>query len=252
MGRAISRARRHRRHQRRADLREPRRHDGRQQPASALPDLGDRRRCPTRWPRSWRRRRPIGASTARRCCSTICGSSGRRASGSSSRTSTSPCWCRSGRYGRSRRWCCRAGHVGAIDELTAAESTALAAALSELDHPLRQPVRDVLSLLDGLPPAADRRRGAPGMAAARAFPIRRCCARRRCASSWSASSCSARRSATSRPEAAAARLRALPATHYRDGPECRQPCRIENRSVFRGQRSSRADAASGRRWSPRW
>ncbi len=42
VGRAVPGAWRRRRHQRRADLREPRRHDGCEQPASPRPDLGDR------------------------------------------------------------------------------------------------------------------------------------------------------------------------------------------------------------------
>ena len=42
VARSVPGARRHRRHQRRADLREPRRHDGGEQPPSALPGVGDR------------------------------------------------------------------------------------------------------------------------------------------------------------------------------------------------------------------
>ncbi len=42
VARSVPGARRHRRHQRRADLREPRRHDGGEQPAPALPGVGDR------------------------------------------------------------------------------------------------------------------------------------------------------------------------------------------------------------------
>ena len=59
------------RHQLRADLREPRRHDGREQPASALPDLGQPQRCPTSRPRSRHAQRRTGATRAAAACSAI-------------------------------------------------------------------------------------------------------------------------------------------------------------------------------------
>ena len=45
-----------------------------------------------------------------------------------------------------------------MDELSAAETRGLADILRAPDDPLRQSVRDSVSLLDGLPPVADRRR----------------------------------------------------------------------------------------------
>ena len=64
------------------------------------------------------------------------------------------------------------------------------------DDALRQPVRDAVSVLDGIPSAAvpTARRTTRGICTPTS--IRRCCARRPCASSWSASRCSACRSAT--------------------------------------------------------
>ena len=109
VARAVPRTRRHGRHQCGADLREPRRDDGGEQPASALPGVGDRDAAQRDGQGAGGAERHTGGRTARPCCSTICGWSGKRASASSSRTSTSRCWCRSGRCGRSRRWCCRTG-----------------------------------------------------------------------------------------------------------------------------------------------
>ncbi len=60
-------------------------------------------------------------------------------------------------------------HVGAIDDLSGERVDRACGGLARAHHPLRQPVRDVLPLFDGLSPAPDRRRRARRMAAARSF-----------------------------------------------------------------------------------
>ena len=89
-------------------LREPRRGDGRLEPASARPDLGRHGAARARPPARTRRSAPIWRRPAGGCCSTTSTRS-RAGRGSSSRP-TSGWWsCRSGRPGRSRRCSCRSG-----------------------------------------------------------------------------------------------------------------------------------------------
>ena len=143
------------------------------------------------------------------------GAGRRRAHRVRERRISSP-WCRSGRSGRSRRCCCRAGISARMDEMDAAERDRARRHPAPAHHPLRQSVRRVVPVFDGLPPAADRRRRASASGICTRISIRRCCARRRCASSWSASSCWPRRSATSRRKAPPRALREVPARHYLD------------------------------------
>ena len=55
-------------------------------------------------------------------------------------------------------------HFGAMDEMSGAEARGLADILRQADDPLRQSVRDLFPLFDGLPPVADRRRRASRVA----------------------------------------------------------------------------------------
>ena len=66
------------------------------------------------------------------------------------------------------------------------------------DPSLRRPVRPAVPVLDGLAPGAVRRPLRPRRGRSTRTSTRRCCARA-CASSWSATSCWRSRSATSRP-----------------------------------------------------
>ena len=116
LGRADRRARRHPMGQPRADLREPGRDDGRQQPAPTRPDLGHRTaaqragqgdrpaaRLRRRWPLP-ALRLPAGWNYATEA-------------GSCARTTTTWPWCRSGRSGRSKPWFCPDAHHGALPDL---------------------------------------------------------------------------------------------------------------------------------------
>ena len=106
-------------------------------------------------------------------------------------------------------------HVGSIDELTPAEADGAGGGSARAHHPLRQPVRDRLSLFDGLSPAADRRRGACRVAAAR--PLLSAAPALGDGAQIHGRLRAARLAAARHhAESAAERLRALPATHYRD------------------------------------
>ena len=59
--------------------------------------------------------------------------------------------------------------IGGFDELSALEKSIAGRGAITADDPLRQTVRHPVPLFDGLPPEADRRRAAQGMAAARPF-----------------------------------------------------------------------------------
>ncbi len=61
-------------------------------------------------------------------------------------------------------------HVASLDKLRAAEINWVGRGAQGTDRPLRQSVRDLVPLFDGLSSATDRRERAPGMAAPRAFP----------------------------------------------------------------------------------
>ena len=102
LGRGDDRARRPARHCFGADFRESGRDDGRLEPPSARPDLGD----PPSAERSSRRkpiaRASISSGTAGRCSSTISIGSSSLANGSCSPTTIFASSCRSGRSGRSR------------------------------------------------------------------------------------------------------------------------------------------------------
>ena len=78
-------------------------------------------------------------------------------------------WCRSGRSGRSRRCCCRASHVQRLPELDGDERAALADVAAAADRPLRQPVPELVPLLDGLARRAVDGGDAPALAPARAL-----------------------------------------------------------------------------------
>ena len=73
------------------------------------------------------------------------------------------------------------------------------------DGALRPRLQRVVPVLDGIPPAAHRRRARTTSGTCTCTSIRRCCARRRCASSWSATRCWPRPQRDITPEAAAER-----------------------------------------------
>ena len=197
----------HRRHQRRADLREPRRDDGREQPASALPGVGDRHAAQ----RDGEGARRADRLLARARLAPALRLSEARAGG--------------GRADRLRE---RAFHgAGAVLGDLAVRDDGAAAPSRRRDRRTdggrsrrRWPRRCARS--PSATTICSRRRSpirwasTSGRPTARRTPngscmrtsIRRSCARRRCGSSWSASSCSARRSATSRRKRCRAAARA--------------------------------------------
>ena len=82
--------------------------------------------------------------------------------------------------------------------LTDAERDGLADILQRTTARYDRVFQRVVPVLHGISPAAHRWRGARGVSLPRCTFIRRCCARRRCGSFWSATRCSPRRSGTSR------------------------------------------------------
>ncbi len=146
--------------------------------------------------------RLLRSSMNRRCWSITPRSKPSRASGSSSRTITGWRSCPTGRSGPSRCCCCRANPSSACRSLSDPQRDALADILKRLLTKYDNLFETVVPLLDGLARRADRRPPRRRESTTGSFTpifIRRCCARRRCASSWSATRCWRKRSATSRP-----------------------------------------------------
>ena len=122
--------------------------------------------------------------------------------------------CRSGRSGRSRRSSSAAGTSTQLDALDDAEREALADILKRLTTRYDNLFEAPFPYSMGFHQQPMREAPPTTTGTCTLTSIRRCCARRRFESSWSASSCWDRRSATSRPEEAAARLQAVGEVHY--------------------------------------
>ena len=151
VGRAVSRSSGARRHQPRADLREPRRGDGREQSASAWPDLGAATRAERAARPSWRALRDDrarrGTLPAVRLPGLELERGERMVCANDAFVALVPFWA----VWPFETLVLAARHVAAARAADEdAERDALADILKRLTTPLRQPVRDVVSLLDGI------------------------------------------------------------------------------------------------------
>ena len=224
----------------RADLREPRRDDGRQQPAPARPDLGRPSGCRTSRRKELRQQREYFAAGGCLLCDYLAlelrrGRARRRAQNEHF-VALVPFWA----VWPFETLVLPRQHHGALPIAGPGRSATAWPTSCAADPPLRQAVRGVVPVLDGLPPAADRRRGPPRVAPARALLPAAAALGDACASSWSATSCwpaAARHHPGERGRAAARRTRPTLTGQGRAVPDCPE---------WRISRRGRAGAGCGR------